>query len=321
MGKQDKVLNILPGELRERLSKFLGDTAGLQEIRLRSGRPLAVIYDNREYFIDEKGDFTLNPGQGFVVRHKWIRETMEYVSNYSLYAYEEEMRQGYITIEGGHRVGLAGKIVMEGEQVTQMKHISFMNIRLSHEMVGCGRQLCRYMVEKQRVYNTLLISPPRSGKTTMLRDLVRIFSNGEGLEQGYSVGVVDERSEIAACYMGVPQNDVGVRTDVLDCCPKTQGMSMLLRSMAPQIIAVDEIGGSRDLEALRSAMNCGCSIFATVHGENMEEIRTKPILRSFVDMHLFQRYVILSAGTRIGQVQYIYDDMGNCIYWGEQETA
>lgn len=176
-----------------------------------------VIYKNTEYGIDSCGRL-LKKGaenQAVIVTPEDIKETMALVSNYSLYAYEDEIRQGYITIKGGHRVGIAGKTVLENERVKTIQYISFMNIRLSHQVKGCANQVLPYIINEGRLCHTLIISPPCCGKTTMLRDIIRQVS-----ESGQSVGVVDERSEIAACYLGIPQNELGIRTDVLDGCPK-----------------------------------------------------------------------------------------------------
>ncbi|HWT27864.1 MAG TPA: stage III sporulation protein AA, partial [Mobilitalea sp.] len=169
--------------------------------------------------------------------------------------------------------------------------------------------------EKQRgIYHTLIISPPRCGKTTLLRDIIRQLSDGSKYLSGMSVGVVDERSEIGACYMGVPQNELGIRTDILDCCPKAKGMLMLIRSMSPQIIAVDEIGSREDLEAIDYVIGCGCKLIATVHGSSIEDIRSKPILSELVQKKLFERYIILSNGTGIGHLEEIYDASGKRLY-------
>lgn len=239
---------------------------------------------------------------------------MEYISNYSLYAYEEEMKQGFITIQGGHRIGLAGKVIMEKDMIKSMKYISFINVRLSHQMKGCADGILPYMIEENNVKHTLIISPPRCGKTTLLRDMIRQLSNGTEYFKGVTVGVVDERSEIGACYMGVPQNELGVRTDILDCCPKAKGMLMLIRTMSPQVIAVDEIGSREDIEAIEYVINCGCKLIATVHGSSIEDIRTKPLLRELLQEHVFERYIILNNKRKVGMVTEIFDSQGTPLY-------
>lgn len=162
--------------------------------------------------------------------------------------------------------------------------------------------------------NTLIVSPPRCGKTTLLRDLVRQVSDGNSYIKGCTVGVVDERSEIAGCYLGIPQNQVGIRTDILDACPKSKGMMMLVRSMAPRVIAVDELGGAEDVYAMEYAMNCGCKLIATVHGKSMEEIRKKPLFENLVKEHRFDRYIVLGNVGGIGSVEGIYDDRGTLLF-------
>ena len=152
----------------------------------------------------------------FWVSQKDLKETLEYISDYSLYAFEEEIRQGFITIQGGHRIGLAGKAVTDRDKIRSMKYISFINIRFSHQIRGCGNKVMPYLYEHGEVFHTLIVSPPRCGKTTLLRDVIRQISDGTEKVPGMTVGVVDERSEIGACYQGIPQNDLGIRTDILD---------------------------------------------------------------------------------------------------------
>ena len=292
MNKKEDFMKIFTSQIRTILSKLQIDFEQLQEIRLRIQSPLLILYQNKEFYVGEDGTLGGNRENAYIISKNEIKETMEYISNYSLYAYEEEMKQGFITIQGGHRIGLAGKVIMEKDMIKSMKYISFLNVRLSHQMKGCADGILPYMIEENNVKHTLIISPPRCGKTTLLRDMIRQLSNGTEYFKGVTVGVVDERSEIGACYMGVPQNELGVRTDILDCCPKAKGMLMLIRTMSPQVIAVDEIGSREDIEAIEYVINCGCKLIATVHGSSIEDIRTKPLLRELLQEHVFERYII-----------------------------
>ncbi len=316
MNTKDELLKIFSIKLRTVLGKLQIDFNHLQEIRLRMNAPLLIIYKNKEFFVSDEAKPVSNPSQGIVVTKNEIRETMEYISNYSLYAFEDEIKQGFITISGGHRIGIAGKIIIEDDSIKGMKHISFINVRLAHQVKGCANPVLPFLINERGdgIYHTLIISPPRCGKTTLLRDIIRQLSNGDSNYPGMSIGVVDERSEIGACYMGVPQNDLGIRTDILDCCPKAAGMMMLIRSMSPQIIAIDEVGSKEDLEAIDHVIGCGCKLIATVHGSSIEDIRNKPVLGELMVKRLFERYVILSNVNQIGRLEEIYDAFGRQIY-------
>ncbi len=314
MKEREEILHILPYALQHVFEAHSELFQGLLEIRLRVGQPVGIHYAIGNFFLGKNGTKEVLYKNAWIVEQDWLAEVLDAISSYSLYAFEEEMRQGFVTIRGGHRVGIAGEITMEGEKVMQVKHVTFMNIRVARQYPGCARECLPYITGENGILSTLLLSPPRCGKTTILRDLIRMISSGEGLPRGYQVGVVDERSELAACHFGIPQNDVGSRTDVLDGCPKAEGITMLLRSMAPEVIAVDEIGGSRDLEAVKGAAGCGVSMLATAHAEGMEELVSRPLLKSFVEMHLFQRYILLDSGRFLGSIRAVYNDHGACIY-------
>ena len=300
--------NMMALSLRDVLGQLAIDRDKLQEVRLRIGKPLLVLYDGNEYGVTSDGRLTSNERNAYHVSDREIRETMEYISNYSLYAFEDELRQGFITIQGGHRVGVVGKTILEKGSVKVLRYVSSINMRLSHQVTGCGEKYLPYIMDGDSVRNTLIVSPPGCGKTTLLRDLIRIISDG-----GKTVGVVDERSELGACYLGIPQNDLGLRTDILDCCPKAEGMVMLLRSMAPQVIAIDEIGLKEDVTALHYVQNCGCKLLATVHGEDMEDVRMRPIIGELVRCKMFERYLVMGKEF-IGQVVHIFDERGCVLF-------
>ncbi|MDO4344476.1 MAG: stage III sporulation protein AA [Eubacteriales bacterium] len=309
-------LKIFSLNLRCVLEKLNVDFEKLHEIRLRVGCPLLIIWDGKEYFVRASGEITTNPQEGIIVERKELLESVEYMASYSLYAFEEEIRQGFLTIQGGHRIGIAGKIVMEGDKVKSVKHISFLNVRLSHEHKGCADRVFPFLMQNGELCHTLIISPPRCGKTTLLRDLIRQLSDGRPDFPGCTVGVVDERSEIGGSYLGMPQNDLGIRTDVLDRCPKAEGMMMLIRSMSPEVVAVDEIGDCRDIRAIESVIHCGCKLLATVHGASIDDVRKKPLLQKLVAERVFGRYVVLHNFRRVGQIREIFDERGTDIYRG-----
>ncbi len=313
--RKDELINIFSRNIREILNRVAIDFDEVQEIRLRVAAPLLMVYRNEEFYLSPGGSLSKESKDAYVASKNELKEIMEYISHYSLYAFEEEMKQGFITIQGGHRIGIAGKTILDDSGIRTMKYISFINIRLSHQIKGCASTVLPYLYEEgKEIYHTLIISPPRCGKTTLLRDLIRQVSNGSEGHAGITVGVVDERSEIGACYQGVPQNELGIRTDILDCCPKAKGMMMLIRTMSPRVVAVDEIGSREDLEAMEYVMNCGCKLIATVHGSSIEDLKQKPVLRKLVEERIFERYIVLNNQGKIGNIDQIYDSRGTQLY-------
>ena len=287
-------VSIFPLEQRRYWETVSRTIKNITEIRLRANRPIFVYSDGRELLLDHSGGFPGEEGREKRTTYEEIQQLIDYLCRDSRYAYGEELRRGYFTAPGGHRIGVVGELVTDSEgRVRVLKHIAGVNIRIARQVLSAGKKVQPYLYRNGGIENTLIISPPGCGKTTLLRDLIRRISDGSGSYQGRTVGVVDERGEIAACYQGVPQLQVGARTDVLDNCPKQHGMTMLLRSMSPQVIAVDELGSREDAATVSEMAGCGCSILATIHGNSVEDIRKKEMFRLLFHEEVFTNFLLL----------------------------
>lgn len=316
----DDLLYSLPLNIRSiiiKLSDHLKE--GLEEIRLRIDRPLTVYANNQERFLSADGNVVNSPNLAYIVTNEDCEKALQLISKSSIYAFENELRNGYITIKGGYRVGICGKCVLDGESVKTIVNISGLNYRIMRQCIGSSDEIMRYIVKYPDVVNnTLIISPPQCGKTTLIRDIARNISNGmpELNFHGEKVSIVDERSEIAACFKGIPQNDVGYRTDVLDLCPKHIGILMMIRSMSPKVIITDEIGKVEDIASIHEALNAGVSIITTVHGNDVEDVARKKYIDEMLNNREFDRYVILSRKLGAGTIEAILDRDFNTIFKG-----
>lgn len=309
----EQIVKFLPQRIRSYFEVLTDDmTQTLQEIRLRVGRPLNLTFGDADLFLGRAG-LTTNPAQGVIIQSDDVGQAILFLSNHSVYALEEELRQGFITIPGGHRVGFVGHGILHQGKIKQIKNFSGLNFRITREIRGCANFILPYlMTNSGGVHHTMIISPPRCGKTTLLRDLIYQISNGN-LDfdpdfSGLKVGVVDERSELAGSYQGVHRHDLGIRTDVLDHCPKSEGMYLLIRSMSPEVIATDEIGSQEDVAAIQEAVNAGIRLMTTVHGRNLQELSSRPILRELLNSKIFTRYIVLSNRGRPGTIEGVYDE-------------
>lgn len=278
--RYNDIIRYISKEIREIMLKIKPEKLEhFEEVRLRANKPLILQNYYDDWFIDGEGNLVKDQKNAFIVRQEEILKTLEIMSRNSIYAFQDDIKNGFLTLPQGHRVGIAGKTITEGKNIVNIKDISSLNIRISREIQGCSLKIIKHIIDnknsKSEVYNTLIISPPQCGKTTLLRDITRVLSNGvkEMDQKGIKVGLIDERSEIAACHKGLPQFDIGIRTDILDRCPKSIGMIMMVRSMSPQVIVTDEIGGEGDKDAIVSILNAGVKIIATAHGFNISELK------------------------------------------------
>ncbi|MEG0963578.1 MAG: stage III sporulation protein AA [Lachnospiraceae bacterium] len=309
----EEIINVFPKQLRALCRLGFQEGVEPEEIRLRIGQPVLIFGKQKEYFWNMAQQLLQeSPKDSYWWKEADMKEILSRMSQYSMYAREEELRHGFFTIQGGHRIGITGKTVCNQEQIVTIRNISGLNIRIAREKKGCAKTVLPYLRQAEGIYNTLIISSPGVGKTTLLRDCIRLLSNGEEEDgityRGMKVGVVDERSEIAAGFFGIPQNDLGIRTDVLDCCPKVEGMKLLIRSMSPEIIAVDELGSKADCEAVEEVLHCGCKILGTMHAGKIGELQEKSYLSSWLEKEFFQRYVSLTLD-REGKRQFmVYDE-------------
>lgn len=306
MEKAESIRNLFPREFHSMLSSLSEVIENLQEIRLRVNCPCIFMIDKKERYPDRKGRLSERIEQGVVLNQDEITAIFNHICHYSPYAYESQLKQGYLTVAGGHRVGMFGQVVMEKNQVVRMKQVQFLHIRIVHEIVGVAQGVVPYLYETGQFLNTLVISPPGAGKTTMLRDIARMVSDGNRFHPGMQVCIIDERSEIAGSYMGVPQNRVGCRSDVLDGCPKAAGMLMAVRAMGPQLIVVDELGLAEDYEALYCASGCGIRLLASIHGNDWSDIHKKQTVQKERFHEIFQRYLILGWENKRGCFEHAW---------------
>ena len=268
-----------------------------EEIRLRCGKPAVLHYAGREAFLCEKG-ITAVLEEAIVPDPPSCAQWLQVMGEYSLYARDNELKQGFLHLRGGYRVGLAGRVVLDGNRIERISDISSFNIRISREVIGAANALLPVlMTDSGAVCSTLLISPPQMGKTTMLRDICRLVSM-----KGKKVCVVDERSEIAGCSEGIARFDIGIRTDVLDACPKAMGMMMAIRTLSPEVIITDELGHQEDFEAVREAARCGVSVIASLHAASYAQL-VKNGVASQLDS--FTCFVDLGRSHGVGTVEHI----------------
>ena len=315
-----QVLHVCPPDIRGRLEGI--DPIYLrriEEVRLRLGQPVQITGFGFDRFLGLTEDVTSNPNMGLIVTEEHLARVIQAVTQASLYAVEDDLRKGFITMQGGHRVGVAGRAVLgAGGEIRSVRSINAVNIRVARERLGCAALLSRYAFDRDslRPLSMLLISPPQCGKTTLLRDLARLWSSG-GIAPGVpaaKVTIVDERSELAGSVDGRSQFDIGPRTDLLDGCPKAEGMRIAIRSLSPLVIVTDEIGREDDVKAVLDATHAGVAVVTSVHAASVEQWRQRPAMEGLYRSKAFERYVLIGRDEGPGTIVRVEDDGQAVLY-------
>ncbi len=319
----DGICPALPPRVREAVRALPdADRQNLLEIRLRRGRTAMGVAAEGDYYLHCSGQPVS------CTEDEW-EAAVRLVTQSSVYALERELAAGFVTLAGGHRVGLVGRAVLDGERVRGQSQLSSMNYRIARQIIGIADQVMPYVfsADGTRVLNVLILSGPGLGKTTLLRDIARWLSTGSGegggsgatsrigaaggpaaaAVAGLAVGIVDERSEIAACSQGVPQNELGPRADVIDGCPKACGIMIMIRTMSPDVVITDEVGRAEDAEALLEASRCGVSVIATAHAVDPEDAARRPSVRDALEAGVFERAILLGRSLGLGTCERVVD--------------
>lgn len=274
---------VLPREMRTACAAYAaGRGHAWEEIRLRAGRGLSLVGPGCE-------ETVLLSGHPIRVSAQDLRTVLELATNSSYQSAAEQLRRGFYTMKGGHRIGVTGSIAVREGQAVAFRELSSLTIRVARAVPGAASGLEETLMENGRFQSTLLLSPPGGGKTTLLRELLVLLSD----RFGQRIALADERGEVAALWKGEPQLRVGERTDVLDGCPKAEGMLMLLRSMTPQVLAVDEITARADVEAITMAANCGVAVLATAHAADTADLSRRPLYRRLLAQRVFERAIVI----------------------------
>lgn len=299
MEEINQILQYFPRSVKEQITTRINQQLAqyIEEIRIRNNKPIILKIAQEQMIIN------------YNIQKIEIDEIFQRICENSIYSYQKQISEGYITVRGGHRIGITGSAVIENEKVINLNYISSLNIRIAREKKDSSKNVIQEIINfrENTIYNTLIISPPGGGKTTLLRDIIRKISNGieEINFNPKVVGVVDERGEIAAMYKGAPQNDIGIMTDVINNISKSKGMKLLTRSMSPQIIACDEIGSKEDVEAINIAMCAGIKGIFTAHGGSIEEIRKNKEIKELLQQQLIEKIIVLDNKEK-GRIKNIY---------------
>jgi len=304
----ENFLEYLNLKIRNAVSDVFADMDEAIEIRLRINSPVLVKTIKKDQFLDGN----------FIVNKKDIDEILGNLTGNSIHAYENEIKKGFITVEGGHRVGISGDLVYDKDGIKGFKNITSLNMRIAREFPGCSKKVLNQIISPDKnIYNTLIIGPPLSGKTTFIRDVARNLSNGLKTPyfEGCDLTLIDERGEISAVYNGVPQMDTGRRTDVLSYCKKSDGFFMSIRALSPRVIISDELGSVEDFEIIQYALKSGVKIIATAHGAGLDDVKRNIYLKDILENNFFERAFVLDK--RPLKVNEVFDFQKNRVIYND----
>ncbi len=297
-----EVSSCLPEKIKkELLNMYEEEKNAISEIRLRINRPVELVYINKRSAFFHKDE---------MISKEQMEEMIENICQSSLYSYIEQLKNGFITINGGHRVGICGSGVGNGQVISAISDISSLIFRISRQVKGFADSIINKLTDGSAVRSTLVISPPAYGKTTLLCDIARQLSDGFKGFGGCRVCLADERGEISGISGGIPQRDVGFRTDVMDGVKKNIALEMLVRSMSPDVIIADEIGSEDDGESITFGALCGVGLICSTHGSSFEEIHKKPVIQKLLELKIFSRIVVIRQPCMVSSDD-VYDAEGN----------
>jgi len=291
------ICRYIPMPFRDYIDKLNeNEREKISEIRFRVNRPVTVTKDGKQLFITQSGKLSSNASFGIVISYEALNQILNAICSFSIHSYNRELSNGFITIEGGIRAGIAGSI---GDYDTSnIKHITSVNFRIPREIKGCSDYIFnKYMSDKPK--SMLICGGVASGKTTLLRDLCRNLGNR------YTVSLIDERSELAGCCNGIPENDIGVFTDVYDGIDRERGIISSIRSLSPEIIVCDEIGGMADCEAIMHGFGCGVKFAAAAHAYNSDELMKRQCISKLIEQSVFDYIVFLEGSGNAGSIKEI----------------
>jgi len=303
------LIQILPTRLKSAIEKL--DINKITELRLRVGQACVIYYGNR-FYLGSSG-IVESKEQALITTLQELQDIVFSACEFSVYAHNDELKQGFVTLKNGIRLGICGEIVADKNTVKTIKNFSSLNIRIPHSIENCSLNILPYLYDDNNVYNTLIISPPGAGKTTMLRDLALQFSKKNIVD---NILIVDERNEIASMNGGISQLNVGSNVDVYSSCSKQFGLINGIRTMSPQIIFLDELATSQDLDALDYAIGSGVGIMATVHSMNIYTLQQKPLFQNLLKAGVFDRFIVLSTRNGIGTIEGVFDKNNVCLFLG-----